>query len=1019
MPGIIFSPYFPLSRICQEGKQLTTRVFVIALAWIFALSGFAGLIYESIWSHYLKLFLGHAAYAQSLVLAIYMGGMALGAWIVARTSLRWHNLLLIYAAVEAIIGVSALVFHETFDSFVTWAYTYYLPGVVSASTIQVFKWVSAACLILPQTILLGMTFPLMTSGILRSVKKNKGRIISLFYFSNSIGAAIGVLVSGFLFIDWFGLPGTIKTAGMLNIIVALAVYLLLKVAKPVVTAAPVKTRVAQTPTQGKYTNILLLVALTTGMASFIYEVSWIRMLNLVLGSSTHAFEMMLSAFILGLALGGLWLRKRIDSIKDSSTFLAYVQLIMGGLALLTIPLYGSTFDLMQWVVNSTDRTEQGYVLFNLSSHALALMVMLPTTFCAGLTLPLITHSLVKVGHGEKSIGQVYAFNTLGAIVGVLLTIHILLPQLGLKNSLALGAAIDITTGLVILLFASSRKTLHFSPRKAAPGMITALLLVGLVSTVEFDSYKMSSGVYRHGEVFSPANAEVLFHQDGKTASVDLVRIKSNNEISIITNGKPDASINVTRGAVPSPDEATMVLLAALPMSFSANIKNAAVVGMGSGLTSHVLLTNPTLESVDTIEIESAIVEAAKGYKSRVANVFSHPYSFIHIEDAKTYFSTRNKKYDLIISEPSNPWVSGIATLFSQEYYSLVSNYLSANGIFAQWLQLYEIDMQLVASVIKAISSQFRNYSIYAANNHDIIIVASNEKNMGFPGNHIFAHPQLARELASIGVNHVQDIDLRKLGEKKVFDPFFSSYDIAANSDYYPVLDLRATKARFLRKDAMQLVTLRDDPVKSQSLLLQKQIPVEATKITPSRFFYPSDIAYAATLIRDFLQQGRATNDFQRLPAQLKQAVFQLKSNAMLCQSLAPANTLLEAVAAVSEIINPYLSGKELDQIWDSIMLSPCYNQLPATFQHSVEVNRAIANGDAATMSVVADQLLLDKQVRPGVQLLHTGMTGKLGLKQAQEAKESWETHSANVAQNPKSELLSRFLISQTTAAAIK
>ena len=188
---------------------------------VFVLSGMGGLIYESIWSHYLKLFLGHAAYAQSLVLAIFMGGMGFGAWLAGRFSTRWKNLLLAYAAIELGIGLTALVFHSVFVAFTGFAYDRVLPQLTDPLTAELFRWSGSALLILPQSILLGMTFPLMSGALIRLFPQQSGPVLSQLYFTNSIGAAAGVLLSGFVLIAAVGLPGTILSAGLLNILVAL------------------------------------------------------------------------------------------------------------------------------------------------------------------------------------------------------------------------------------------------------------------------------------------------------------------------------------------------------------------------------------------------------------------------------------------------------------------------------------------------------------------------------------------------------------------------------------------------------------------------------------------------------------------------------------------------------------------------------------------------------------------------------------------------------------------------------
>src|SRR2546423_2512813 len=307
---------------------------------LFVASGFAGLIYESIWTHYLKLFLGHAAYAQSLVLAVFMGGMALGAWQCARFSRRIRNPLRAYALVEAAVGLLALVFHESFVAVTDFAFDRIFPGAGGEWAVIAAKLGLAALLILPQSVLLGMTFPLMSAGLARAHPQRAGESVAMLYFTNSLGAVLGILASGFILIAALGLPGTLRLAGILNLLIAAAV-------------AAMAMRISHRPLReeasagDEATRLLLAAAFLTGLASFVYEIAWIRMLSLVLGASTHSFELMLAAFILGLALGGLAVRRRIDAAREPVRILARVQIAMGLAALATLPLYDSTFSLLE------------------------------------------------------------------------------------------------------------------------------------------------------------------------------------------------------------------------------------------------------------------------------------------------------------------------------------------------------------------------------------------------------------------------------------------------------------------------------------------------------------------------------------------------------------------------------------------------------------------------------------------------------------------------------------------------
>src|SRR6266404_1690612 len=333
-----------------------------ALYLLFTASGFAGLIYESIWTQYLKLFLGHAAYAQSLVLAVFMGGMALGAAGCARASARLANPLMLYAMVEALVGLAALVFHPLFVTLTDWSYDRLLPALGSAGLALSAKVTLCALLILPQCVLLGATFPLMSAALVRALPRAAGESLAMLYFTNSLGGAIGVLTSGFVLIAALGLPGTLRTAGAINVVIALSVALL---ARPMQSSG-----IGAAAPRSRGTDALLAVAFFTGLASFIYEISWIRMLSLVLGASTHSFELMLATFIFGLAAGGLAVRRRIDAAAEPVRLLAWVQIAMGLAAAATLPVYDATFSLMEALMHALARTEAGYWLFNLSGAGL-------------------------------------------------------------------------------------------------------------------------------------------------------------------------------------------------------------------------------------------------------------------------------------------------------------------------------------------------------------------------------------------------------------------------------------------------------------------------------------------------------------------------------------------------------------------------------------------------------------------------------------------------------------------------
>ncbi len=987
---------------------------------LFTVSGFTGLIYESLWTHYLKLFLGHAAYAQALVLAIFMGGLAIGSWVCSRYSGGWKNLLLGYAVTEGAVGLFAIAFHGMFTHAVGFSYATVLPGLGAPLAANVFKWALSALLILPQTVLLGMTFPLMVSAFLRAFPQTPGRSIALLYFTNSIGAAVGVLVSGFVLVAWLGLPGTMRLAGSVNLLLAVVVW---RLARPAAPVAPPALTVVAGP--ARWYRRLLFVSAATGAASFVYEIAWIRMLSLVMGSSTHAFEVMLSAFIFGLAFGGLWVQRRIDALPDPRRTLAIVQVAMGLLALGTLPFYEQSFGVMRWLIASLPKTDGGYVLFNLSSNAIALAVMLPATFCAGMTLPLITTSMLKDGSGERSVGAVYAVNTVGAIAGVFFAIHVGMPLLGLKGLLIAGASLDLSIGVLLAwsLWAAA-------PQRRRATALTALAVGGVLAAgllVRIDPYLMASGVYRTGSLIDPGTHSLLFHRDGKTATIS-VDEHGRRQRSVRTNGKIDSTVNLGPPDATEADEPTMILAGALPLAYHPGAHLAANIGLGTGLTSHVLLCSPQLERVETIEIEQEMIEGARLLSERVGSVFTDPRSRLRVDDAKTFFSVHDARYDVIVSEPSNPWVSGVAGLFSGEFYDLVTRYLTDDGIFVQWVQLYEIDEDLVASVLKALAPRFSDYDVYAGNYADLLIVARKTGTLGRPSFEPLRAPRLAAELARVGIRSSQELALRRLGGKQLFQPLLDRSPFPANSDYYPVLDERAAKTRFLRLDAMDLLGLTSEPLPIADLIGRSGLDDGTTAVTPFRFLLRTHRTWAAMGYRDFLLFGRFDPAYEAIVAEGRDTTARLlqeyaegKANverlAQLFSSTGPTGDPNRRVylfnGAKSTV--PYLTAPDAAAIWRRLESEPGARTLSPVERDYVDLFKGIGARDARAISVAGARILGEERDITPARLryvLAATMLGDISSGNPVEAWRRWTVHGGRLAPG-ETTLLFRVLLAHS------
>jgi|CXWL01.1.fsa_nt_gi spermidine synthase len=959
---------------------------------LFIASGFAGLIYESVWTHYLKLYLGHAAYAQSLVLIVFMGGMALGAALCARFSTRVRNTLLAYAAIEAAIGACALGFHELFVAATDWSYASLLPALGVDSLALAAKLALACVLILPQSILLGATFPLMSAALVRATNAGTrpalGEPVAMLYFANSLGAAAGVLASGFVLIAWAGLPGTLRTAGILNFALAAAVALL---ARPAGLMPPIPARAVDGTAGAPQASLLLTVALLTGMASFIYEICWIRMLSLVLGASTHAFELMLSTFILGLALGGLAVRRLVDRAANPERLLGWVQVAMGLLALATLPVYDMTFGVMEYFMQGLARTDAGYLFFNLAGQGVSALVMLPATFCAGMTLPLITGALLRSGAGERAIGQVYAVNTLGAICGVLAAVHFGLPLLGLKGTLVMGALIDAALGLALLY--------RFSPGSrpfAASLAACALAFVPVTLLFELNVNKMTAGVFRHGDLSSSQDAEILFQKDGKTATVHLVRYT--DATSIRTNGKSDGSINLNPEGARGSDEITMTLTAAVPLALKPDAKSAAVIGIGTGLTMHTLLQDLSLEVVETVEIEAAMAEAARGFAPRNNSAFFDPRGRIWIDDAKTFFSTRGRRYDILISEPSNPWVSGVSSLFTREFYQRIRSHLNPGGVLVQWFQLYEIDPSLLASVMRALGEAFPHYVVFAPSDYDVLIIASATPIPLPPKAAVFDHPALAKELLNAHVLTPGDLDARYLGDRAALEPLFASYGMPANSDYYPVLDLNAARHRFTEKSASDVVALLNAGVPVLDMLqpaLQRRAVNAQHKGAAT--FERVENTRLARYARDFLLANPP--EPENIPTQLQKDLELSKLRLLECREPKEQDVWLHSMINVARTVNPYLAPAEAQALWARFAGAPCFAALHDFQRRWIALFGAIGARDAARSADLASGLLAGQQdlTRDAREyLLMAGMTGHIAAGAPLRATDLWKKHEEHI-----------------------
>jgi len=975
----------------------------------FVLSGAAGLIYESIWSRYLGLFVGHSAYAQVIVLAVFLGGMALGAATIARFTNRIRRPLVWYAGVELAVAAIGLVFHGAFGTVTGFAYDTVFPAL-SGPALQAAKWAIAALLILPQSILLGTTFPLMSAGAIRlqrmmtGAADGAGGTLSLLYFANSAGAAAGVLVAGFYLVRLAGLPGTLIAAALINLLAAGLAFVVAgwnaddAPSDDAAVEPPPAAPVLGTLDAGAVRRALIVVAAGTAVASFIYEIAWIRMLSLVLGSATHSFELMLSAFILGLALGALWMRARADTFRNPLRVLAVIQWVMGVLALATVPLYLMSFHWTADLIGALSRTDGGYTLFTFARYAFALAVMLPATFCAGMTLPLITRTLMAVGGGERAIGTVYSVNTFGSIIGAALAALVLLPAIGLKGTLVLGGALDMALGVYLIVrfrgaIPASQRLLLIT---AAGG---AAVVANVILTQHFDHGLLTSGVYRYGVAPARGARTIVYYKDGRTATV-AVRRDGAGGLSLSTNGKPDASLTPEwlRQLAPSEprrqiggDQVTQAFLPLITLAHTPHAKTGAVIGFGSGVSSHFLLGSPELDELVTVEIEPAMAEAAELFRAANRRVYDDPRSVIAIDDAKSYFASSGRTFDLILSEPSNPWVSGVSGLFTDEFYRRVKTYLSPNGVFGQWLHLYEIDDNLVASVIAAVHNNFSDYEIFFTSTVDIIIVATPAAKLPQADWSVLQYPDVAEELTRFRQLSPPVFEALRMANREVLAPMIET-GITANSDFYPVLDLAAERTRFLRSQSTGILGLGIDRFPLGVVLAERRTPFGTDTAASVQVARIEALALGAAL-----RAGVVPPDSGAASAELRRARHRLMTLRAQLTGGPPDNWSLwfADVLAVDDDLHTGTAGVADERFFRDLAAYVERHRAPARVRDALQFLRAVSEWNWTAADSAGERVLATAGEAPGlavvVDFLRDGLVvTKLKLNDAAGARRVYD-----------------------------
>jgi len=604
-----------------------------------------------------------------------------------------------------------------------------------------------------------------------------------------------------------------------------------------------------------------------------------------------------------------------------------------------------------------------------------------------MTLPLFTHVLLRGGRGERAIGQVYAANTLGSIAGVLIAVHLLLPNAGLKLALVLGAATDMLLGAWILRYSLERlRRAH-----AFGALIVGMLAAAVTARIEIlEPERLSSGVFRYGQA-QPDFGRVFFYRDGKTASI-AARSQAGGIVTIITNGKPDAGIRLDMDEPPTPDEYTMSLVAALPLLIKPDAKTWANIGWGSGLTVEVALSHSGPREVDSVEIEPAMVTGALAFAPRVLRPYHDRRSHVYFEDAKSYFARYGKRYDVIMAEPSNPWINGVASLFSTEFYRDTKRYLAPGGLFVQWLQVYEFNDRLLASILGALGENFSDYEIYESNPGDLLVVAVAEGRVPRPGPLPTQERGFMEQLERLGIKRVEEISARSLGNKKQLEPLFAPLGAPVNSDFHPFVQLEAASARFKGTRAQGLQSLAIAPLPILEMTGGESLPhlrAPVPDYVPAlRIRRQSVAAEIARLLAD----GGA-DPLRSSEKAAAEVTLVLRHPGALCAD-PPSKTALEALQTAAEVTLSSLDEAQARGLWVGRKWLGCTPR-SSHVRDRLDVYAAIAARDPKAMLSRALALL----ARPpeggdnwGRFLLATAVLGAQVAGEHDQARELWKRY---------------------------
>ena len=694
----------------------------------FFLSGAAGLMYEIIWTRFFSLTFGATTYSITTVLTAFMSGLALGSLLLGRVADRIKQRLLLYGWIELLVGLYALVFPVLFRISSHIYLTLIGWGEVGSFQKLSLKFVLSFLIMLIPTTLMGGSLPLLSRFIIQDLKGVSSRL-GLLYSVNTSGAVVGTYLVGFHLISSIGLNASILAASLMNISIGLTMILYAKksgiegrVALESSMPSSSSSDVSLTGQERAVIRFAIAAFMVSGFVSLSHEVVWTRILSLIIGSSTYAFTMILIGFLIGIALGSYVIShtELIPPGRINLMLFSWIEIGIGISAYALIPLFSKLPFVM---LKAFEINPDNYNFITFYQFVLSLFIVILPTTLMGATLPVIGKIVSReVRSVGASIGNIYFFNTFGAIFGSFFAGFLFIPYLGTLNTLKLGICINILLGmggfLMVLTLNKKRTVLLVS-------LTASCMVLAMVWFSRWDSSLMDSGVSIYGKTllesvkksrgFNQA-ARVLYLQEGINATINIR--KSEGGIYLKTNGKTDASTDKA-------DMTTQIFLGYLPVMLHPNPRKALIIGLASGVTAGTVAQYDSISHVDIAEIEPSMVKAASYFKDVNHNILEDPKAHIILNDGRNHLLETKEKYDLIISEPSNPWISGVGSLYTTDFFKIAAAKLKPGGILCQWIHCYSLSSENLKMILNTLALSFEDVQLWTSDIGDLLVIGSN------------------------------------------------------------------------------------------------------------------------------------------------------------------------------------------------------------------------------------------------------------------------------------------------------